>query len=492
MLPTPVGASSVTPGGGPVGAGLRVRKLIGLGALCLIILAVGWVLWISPPERGPGYPQEWDPRVEALVHFVAGQRALEWEHPVYIDFVDPEEFEKSMTTDDDLSDEERAAVDDATASLRAMGLVEGDVDLLSRQNDLEAGGVAAYYSFETKRITVKGTELTVATKATLVHELTHAIQDQNFDLSRIGTFETDAQNDNLRMVVEGDASQIEQDYVEQLSEPDRNAYAEETTSQGDEVMDRISEVPDIMVALFAAPYRIGPAFVEAIRERYGNSGVDALIRTPPPTEAQVLDLQQYLDGREPVDVETRPLGDGEEKINDVDLGAMGWFLVLAERIDPLTALDVVDGWSGDSMVTYRADDRVCVALRYRGLDTDATASAAVALDEWASTMPVGMAKISRLGDFVELLSCDPGSDVMLDLEGRSMDAIEYPTLRLQLQTALFAEFHAAAQPIDDDLVFCATDSFLHTLTFEEMTEATSVDPTDMQQRMTTAIETCRR
>ena len=41
----------------------------------------------------------------------------------------------------------------------------------------------AYYSFRTKQITVRGRTLTPSVKATLVHELTHVLQDQHF---RIG------------------------------------------------------------------------------------------------------------------------------------------------------------------------------------------------------------------------------------------------------------------------------------------------------------------
>lgn len=464
-----------------------------VAGVLLVVFLVGGFLTLRHVvgNKGPSYPSKWDPRVEALVDFVGTQRELEWEHPVYIDFVDPAEFEQSVTVDEELSDEDRAEVDDATASLRAMGLVEGEVDLVSQQNDLQAGGVAAYYSFKTKRITVKGTELDIATKVTLVHELTHAIQDQNFDLNRMGTFETEAENTNLRLVAEGDAHQIEQDYVAQLSDSDRGAYMEASSEAGDDAKDRISEVPDIMVALFAAPYRVGPAFVAALRERHGNSAVDAALRTPPRTEAQVLDLEQYFDGREPVVVEKKTLSEGEESIDESDFGAMGWFLVLSERIDPLTALDVVDGWAGDSMVTYRTDGRVCVAARYSGVNADATAAAATALDQWAATMPSGMAKVARLGDFVELQSCDPGADAKLDLDGRSMDAIEYPTIRLQLQTSLFREFLDIGQPVDDPLVFCAVGSFMHTLSFEEVTNQTNVDPSEMRGRMGKAVATCR-
>ncbi len=45
-----------------------------------------------------------------------------------------------------------------------------------------AAGTLAYYSFEDKNITVRGQRVTPAMRSTLVHELTHVLQDQNFGI----------------------------------------------------------------------------------------------------------------------------------------------------------------------------------------------------------------------------------------------------------------------------------------------------------------------
>ena len=47
------------------------------------------------------------------------------------------------------------------------------------------GGTLAFYDPTDERVRVRGTEMTVGLEVTLVHELTHALQDQHFDLERL-------------------------------------------------------------------------------------------------------------------------------------------------------------------------------------------------------------------------------------------------------------------------------------------------------------------
>ena len=86
---------------------------------------------------------------------------------------------------------------------RAIGLVEGTSDLFGATNQLSGDGTLAYYDPTDQRVRVRGTEQTEAVKATLAHELTHALQDQYFNLSRRGG--NDDAVDRFRAVVEGAA-----------------------------------------------------------------------------------------------------------------------------------------------------------------------------------------------------------------------------------------------------------------------------------------------
>ena len=88
----------------------------------------------------------------------------------------------------------------------------------------------AYYDQDEDRIIIRGTEISPALSVTLVHELTHALQDQHFDLDREDESE-DGGDEVFRSLVEGDATRVEDGYIASLSDDDRARYVAETSSQ---------------------------------------------------------------------------------------------------------------------------------------------------------------------------------------------------------------------------------------------------------------------
>ena len=112
--------------------------------------------------------------------------------------------------------------------LRAIGLIDGDVDLFEEINELQGGGVIGLYSFKDEHIRIRGKKLDPAVKSTLVHELTHALQDQHFDIGkRMEEFDEDDESTSsesaYQAVVEGDAQRVETKYRESLSPKQRAA-----------------------------------------------------------------------------------------------------------------------------------------------------------------------------------------------------------------------------------------------------------------------------
>jgi hypothetical protein len=85
----------------------------------------------------------------------------------------------------ELSDESRADVERTERVLRAVGLLGGSTDLGSAVTKAQRSGTLALYSFDRKEVLVRGTTLDTARRVTIAHELTHALQDQHFDLGNI-------------------------------------------------------------------------------------------------------------------------------------------------------------------------------------------------------------------------------------------------------------------------------------------------------------------
>ena len=170
-------------GATPGASASRARVLVAIGAVAVVLITATGVLYVRSRPAGPTYPKQWDSRVTDIVAFDEKERGLTYKHPVEIEFLSEEDFKADVTSSaDELSAEDRQKIDDETAAFRALGLIDGGVDLFEEQNDLSGGGTLAYYSSETKKVRVRGTEMTPALRVTLAHELTHALQDQYFDL----------------------------------------------------------------------------------------------------------------------------------------------------------------------------------------------------------------------------------------------------------------------------------------------------------------------
>jgi hypothetical protein len=264
-------------------------------------------------------------------------------------------------------------------------------------------GTLAFYDSETNEVKVLGTDLDVAHRVTLVHELTHAWQDQHGYLDKLDELD-DPQAYTLQAVAEGDATRIENEYIDTLSSRERDAYDRQSQQQGADA--DLSGVPDALIASFSSLYALGGPFAGLLDEEGGNTKVNAALADPPPSEADIVDPNRYLDGVQPVDVAEPSVPAGAERIDGGTFGAVSWLITLSEHIDPRDALDVVDTWAGDQSVTYRQDGRVCTAAAFKGLTSSDTAAAASRIGEWAAAMGGHDASVSQTDGTAVLRSCE--------------------------------------------------------------------------------------
>ena len=281
---------------------------------------------------------------------------------------------------------------------------------------------------------MRGTDLTVNMRATLVHELTHALQDQYFDLSREGKFPVDGQNDTYRPVFEGDAQHVEHDWVKSLSAGDQAAYQKGVDAEGSSV--DLKGVPDALVQFFAAPYNFGEPFVDVLVAAVGQKAVDDALRDPPKSDAELLDPFRYLDHQGPAVVHEPALGPGEKKTDGGAFGAIALYLVLAQQMDPGRALAATDAWGGDAYVDYVHQGRGCVRADFTGKDGAGTAALADTLKGWADGLPSHAASVTRQGDLIELNSCDPGGAAGKSATGDLGTAVSLAVARTQLALSL--------------------------------------------------------
>jgi hypothetical protein len=473
----------------PPPAGATRRRSAGRWALgCVAFGTAALVGWRLLAGSGPDHPDEWDPRVEDLAEFVEDQREREFDHPVYVDFLTDEEYaDLARSEEDDLSDADRESFEQAEAMYRAMGLAEGDLDLFAAFNDVVDAGTLAFYDSEEDRVRVRGTELTPGLRVTLVHELTHALQDQLFDLERVDEGSSGEQT-AFRALVEGDAINVEQAFTSDgLSPEDLRDYEDELAEQIDEAEQGTADVPGVLAATFGAPYDLGGPLVLGLRNDGGNARLDEAFDDPPTTEEHIFDPLTYLDterdeGGEAEDVEV----EAEDALDQDTLGSVLWYLMLVERIDPDRALEATDGWDGGTYALVDDEGTTCLEAAFAG-DTDADEEEmAEAIDAWMRAMPSGDPEAVEVDGRPGLRVCDPGAEADLGLTGRSERALAVPSLRSYL-------IGDALTTLEPDEASCFADEVMDNLTFAEITDPAgkAFEEASFRQTTAAALESCQ-
>ncbi len=421
--------------------------VIGVAVAVMLALAgvVLFVLLHDTKSQKQTFPRVWDSRIAPYAKIAEQKRGLLFKHPVEVRFLSPAKFEKSVTTDEtELDKDDREDIRQFEGLMRAFGLIDGDVDLFKAFNEASGAGTLAYYSFDDKRITVRGDTLTLAVRATLVHELTHVLQDQYFDLGdRMDAFgkasdkgEDTSEDDVLRAIGEGDANRAEERYRASLPRKQRRALAAAEAKDQKTGRDRLDKVPPIVVTLQSAPYALGDGLVAAVAAKGGNKALDRLFRDPPAHETALFDPFTVLahdTGAE--DVATPKLESGEKKFETGEFGVLTWYFMLAERLPLKDALAAADGWGGDAYVGYERDGNPCARIDYTGRTSADTSRMLSALQRWVAAAPGAAAQVSRHGGLVRFDSCDPGKSVHAGKDV-SEDALSLVAVRAYLGVGL--------------------------------------------------------
>lgn len=466
-----------------------------IGAAVVVVVGVATALVFLRGGGSSKYPKHWDARVEPLSKFVADHRDLDWKHPVTVEFLSSKEYRKAIIGADDRTAQEKARdktdARNEAGFFRAIGLIQGNVDLESAGKSLEGEGTDAFYSQKTKRAYVKGAKLTPAVKATLVHELTHALQDQHFDLTRMDrNAEHDPAADPLAVhaLVEGDATRIQGDYYRQLSGKD--AAAAEKSDQGDQAQAKKlkHDVPPALVDLFDAPYAFGGPFVEFLAGTGGNGAVDEAFRHPPTAFAQVWDPFVYVQHTKLAPVQKVHRPKGTKHVEDGQLTSVAWYELLLQRVSPADALAAVDGWGGDSFAAYVKGKTVCVDARFRGLTPADTSEMLHALQTWQAGRPPGTATVAETNGIVALHSCDPGPKANLGLTDRSSD-LALPVVRSEVEAQAIQEFGGRTSSQSLALLRCLGNRIVHQVPPDQL--AGDKPPPGFQQTVIDLAKLCK-
>lgn len=285
----------------------------------------------------------------------------------------------------DLQRRDRADLDRQAKVLRALGLVGPDIDVERAEEKLLASQVIGYYDPRTKELVVRGGSATAAVRHVVVHELTHALQDQWFDLEGHQRGLGDDASEAYAALVEGDAVRIEQEYIDGLPAQDRQELQRSATGGS-----LPADVPRVLVGLLSFPYAAGPRFVQALLTAGGQAGLDRAFQSPPPATSLVLHPDRYLVGAALKDV-PEPPADGPA-FDHGTVGELGRDLLLQDLfasgvLSLSTVRAATDGWEGDRYVAWTSGSRYCLRARFALRDSASAQALTDALQRWAAVHP---------------------------------------------------------------------------------------------------------
>ena len=360
------------PVGRALAAAITLLALLDLGALSA---HSGPFAAISAPPGVRAAAAEAAKAVEAL-------RGLKFRQTVPISTLSDDEFDRGLR-----QVPPRGNATGAIALFIALGLIDRGADLAASGRALTTE-VTGLYDPSGHRIVLRAGLDLMALRRTLVHELTHALDDQHFGLARVGnTFVSDESLTTLRALFEGDAVWVERHGSQ--APPDTGALATPPA------------VPPALLAYVAYPYEAGYRFVDSLRARGGTRLLNAAFVHPPTSSAQILDPALYQRSSESVEVH-KPQPDGPVLDRGV-FGELFVFLTLRSSIASVPALKASKAWRGGRYVVYEKAPQICIRARLA-----ATTSGAPALVDgfmlWAARHPA--ATVTLNGTELDVANCE--------------------------------------------------------------------------------------
>ena len=294
-------------------------------------------------------------------------RGLKFLKPVEYETVSREEIRSTVASkiSEQYGDEdfERMAV-----GLAAIGLLPENFPLKEKYLDLLGEQIAAFYDQHEHRLFMfKDASLEkMENRVILAHELTHALQDQHFQLSRLPL---DVKDDDDRAfaaaaLIEGEATVVMTEFMlKNFSVGDLQGTIASMFTQN---MEELAEAPPYLREMLLFPYLKGQEFAMILQARGGFPRISEAYEDVPESTAQILHPEKYLAEPRERPLRIRFMGgtaSGEAPIVRNTVGEIGIQLLFAQWVDEATAKTIADGWRGDRYAAFDSGDAVSIVWK---------------------------------------------------------------------------------------------------------------------------------
>jgi hypothetical protein len=354
--------------------------------IALLLVPLAFVLDDGDEERSPAPAAAVRTApVAEIAGLVERERGLDFEGAPEVRRVTPAQAraEAAETLDEDYPPARRAAEAEVLAML---GLLPPGFDLGESTLASFDEAVAGYYDPRSGALRViegAQTGSPVLYETTVAHELTHALDDEHFDLDEDAVAEGGDAGLAYLALVEGSATAVMNRFMtERFSAEEALGASLGSVLAGSGT--GTEGMPPFLVAQMLFPYTSGEAFVNRLLEVGGGGWkvVDAAMRfRPPASTEQVLHPDKYLQVEQP-DRVAAPSLRGWKVLERSTVGE--WLTArLLAGAGGTGAAEAAGGWGGDAYTLLGRGDERALGIRWRWDTPRDAREFASALRAWA-------------------------------------------------------------------------------------------------------------
>ena len=276
-----------------------------------------------------------------------------------LDFLCPVKYAKM--TEDELKafiseklDEEnpKEEFQNELAAYKALGLLDDISGIRELLLELYTEQIAAFYDQKEHKLFSRNKPLFsgMLNDVVLIHELTHALQDQHFGLEKL-IQKVEDNNDKLMALislVEGDATFVQTQYMIKH----RDWKLGEIFGIAFQQQEKFFSAPLLVRETMLFPYEKGIKYVTALHDSNGWTAVNTAYADPPVSSEQILHPEKYLSSRDDPREVSIPdlvpvLGKGWKLVNNNNLGELGIMVLFRRYLGIFRAKKPARGWDGD-------------------------------------------------------------------------------------------------------------------------------------------------
>ena len=366
--------------------GARRAKATHRGKPFLIAAAVGAVLAAAAaaqsgvePDQSRAIFQEIDGFLQSLKEITGFQI----HHRVPAELISRDQVKaflqkrmKEAATPEDIRVEE--------LTLKKFGLVPQDFDLARNTVDLLTEQAAAFYDFNRKKLYITDWTPSATREPALIHELGHALADQNFNLAKFikqGRKSDDGSTARLA-VMEGQASWLMAEYLARKAGQSLATSPALLETMAHSIESGAGEFPVFegeplyLRQTLVFPYTKGLLFQNAVYKRMGASAFAEVFRHPPVSTQQILHPDTYFSGAAPATPALPELAGahGYKRIADGTVGELDHSILLEQYCGRQESADVSPHWRGGAYALLERRTPERVVLLYASEWDDAAAA----------------------------------------------------------------------------------------------------------------------